>query len=130
MGLEGSIGGGGGGYWTYFGDPFRVAVERVEAGARRHGPDLHGEVCRAADQEVQVVVVVHTEHWTGQGGKGDASPVEHMTCPFSANSGVNPKRRSYGSALTQRKGGLRTPHVLADPPCVHCKGLTCASQKV
>ena len=26
--------------------------------------------------------------------------------------------------------GLQTPYVLADPPCVHRKGLTCASQKL
>ena len=26
--------------------------------------------------------------------------------------------------------GLRTPYVLAGPPCVHHKGLTCASQKL
>ena len=29
----------------------------------------------------------------------------------------------------ETQGGLRTPYVLADPPCVHRKGLTCASQK-
>ena len=26
--------------------------------------------------------------------------------------------------------GALTPYVLADPACVHCEGLTCASQKV
>ena len=39
-------------------------------------------------------------------------------------------RLSYGSTLTQYKGGLRTHYVLADSPCVHRKGLTFASRKV
>ena len=32
--------------------------------------------------------------------------------------------------LPQLRGGLRTHYVLADPPCVHLKGLTCAFQKL
>ena len=40
-------------------------------------------------------------------------------------------RADYGAAFTQPKGELRTPYVLADPPCVPPPGpdVTCASQK-
>ena len=44
-----------------------------------------------------------------------------------------PRRRvlrlGYGSTSTQL-GGYRPPYVITDPPCVHRKGLTCASQKL
>lgn len=50
---------GGGG--ADLGDPLRVAGQGVEAGAGRQSPHLHHEVRRAADQHVQLVVVVHAE---------------------------------------------------------------------
>ena len=39
-------------------------------------------------------------------------------------------RADYDSKLTQRKGGLRTPYVLADPPFVHRNGPDVSLQKM
>lgn len=47
---------------SYLGDPLCVPGERVQAGPSRQSPHLHSEVCRATHQDVQLVIVVDTEH--------------------------------------------------------------------
>ena len=59
--------------------------------------------------------------------KGEQRRGEHRGAWFRRHSQTL-LRVSYGSTSTQRKGGLWTHYVLADPLRVHRKWLTCAYQ--
>lgn len=43
------------------GNPLCVSCQSVETSTGRQSPDLHCEVRRAADQQVQFIIVVHAE---------------------------------------------------------------------
>lgn len=51
-------------------DPLSVSGQGVEAGTGCQGPDLHTKVCRATDQQVEVIIVVQAEDWREKSEKG------------------------------------------------------------
>ena len=55
----------------------------------------------------------------------------HLESTIDSSGPSNLDNTSEGLMMVPRSGnarGLRTPYVLADPPCVHPKGLTCANE--
>lgn len=47
---------------SYLSDPLSVSSKSVDTGSCRQGPDFYSEVCWAADQGVQLIVVVYAEY--------------------------------------------------------------------
>lgn len=50
-------------YNTYLSDPLGVPSECVETCSSWQSPHFDSIVCRTADQCVQLIIVVYTEHW-------------------------------------------------------------------
>lgn len=67
---------------TYLSDPFCVPSQCVETHASWQSPDFHSEISWAADQNIQLIVVIHAKHCKAEGRKNKLKE-QQCQCPFS-----------------------------------------------